>query len=291
MRMCLLEFAPWSDGVPTGPVCLTMGVFDGAHAGHRELLHVARTYKTTREVQAVALTFDPHPDEVLFKQAVPLIVSVEQRIAHLKEQGIDRVLGLSFTTGTAEMGERDFIDALCAVLDVRMIVVGEDFRYGHRGEGDVESLRARGRVRGFVVRAVAKHHLFGAPVSSTRIRKAIAAGEMDAAAALLGRPYTVTLEVNDSPCTVWDACFMFPERHVRPAFGDYLGRIEFPDEHVPIVTHIEPDGYGGLLQLSLRGGAAHPMPRDGRVTMEFLSALWDRSDVRKMAASSMGAGL
>ncbi|MBA2638806.1 MAG: bifunctional riboflavin kinase/FAD synthetase [Nocardioidaceae bacterium] len=184
------------DEVPSefGRAVVTIGNFDGVHLGHRVTLDRARAVADTfgPDVALVVVSFDPHPMAVLAPGREPAVLTtIDQRVELLVAAGADHVLVLPFTRELAswppdEFVQRVLVDALHAVA----VVVGANFRFGHRAAGDVDTLRARGTSDGFVVDAV---ELVGGerPWSSTAVREALARGDVVAAAGVLGRPHTV----------------------------------------------------------------------------------------------------
>jgi len=184
----LRDFAGW----PAGPLHLAIGVFDGVHLGHRAL--VAELARGAREEKATALaaTFDPLPIRSLAPGAPASALSdVRDRVSLLRAAGADAVVVFRFDDAFAGLSADRFIDRVRAAGDVRRIVVGPDFHFGHRAEGDVATLRARAKRDGFAVHVVTPVELEGGIVSSTRIRNLLLAGDVEAAARLLGRAYGV----------------------------------------------------------------------------------------------------
>ncbi|HEV8468914.1 MAG TPA: bifunctional riboflavin kinase/FAD synthetase [Candidatus Limnocylindria bacterium] len=169
-----------------------MGVFDGVHLGHRAL--VGELGRGAREQQAagVAATFDPLPIQALAPGAPASALSdVRDRVRRLHQAAADAVVVFHFDDAFAKLSADEFIDRVRGAGDVRRIVVGPDFHFGHRAEGDVDTLRARAARDGFAVQVVRPVEIDGEIVSSTRIRNLLLAGEVEGAARLLGRPYGV----------------------------------------------------------------------------------------------------
>jgi riboflavin kinase/FMN adenylyltransferase len=180
------------NGWPQGPIHLAIGVFDGVHLGHRALIahlaHGARLEHAT----ALAATFDPLPIRVLAPGAPASGLSdVSDRVRLVRDAGADAVTVFGFDAAFAKLSADEFVDRLRGGGDLRRIVVGPDFHFGRRAEGDVQKLRARGQRDGFVVDVVTPIEIDGAIVSSTRIRNLLLAGGVEAAARLLGRPFSV----------------------------------------------------------------------------------------------------
>src|SRR4029077_2898737 len=184
----LRDFASW----PKGPIHLAIEVFDGVHLGHRALMaQLARDARQDHGIP-VAATFDPLPIHVLAPGAPALALSdVSDRIRQLREAGAEAIAVFHFDATFAKISAGEFLDRVRAAGDVRRIVVGPDFHFGRRAEGDVEMLRARGQRDGFIVDVVTPIQTDGAIVSSTRTRNLLLAGDVEAAARLLGQPYNI----------------------------------------------------------------------------------------------------
>ncbi len=182
------DFAGW----PKGPIHLAIGVFDGVHLGHRALVaQLARGARADRGV-AVAATFDPLPIHVLAPGAPASALSdVGDRVRLLREAGADEVVIFGFDDTFAKISADEFVDRVVAAGDVRRIVVGPDFHFGRRAEGDVQKLRMRGQRDGFAVDVMTPVEVDAAIVSATRIRNLLLAGDVEAAARLLGRSFGI----------------------------------------------------------------------------------------------------
>ena len=176
-----------------GPSVVTVGMFDGVHRGHRALLDRVAAEAAARGLPAGAVTFDRHPLEVLRPDArPPLLTTLDHKVALLGAAGMDFVLVLAFTEELSQVTAEAFAhEVLLGGVGARAIVVGKNFRFGHKAAGDPALLAELGRPRGVEVVAVPLHTGGGEPVSSTRIRAALAGGDVRAAAALLGRAYAV----------------------------------------------------------------------------------------------------
>src|SRR2546423_15576739 len=182
------DFAAW----PKGPVHLAIGVFDGVHLGHRALIAQLATGARREQARAVAAAFDPLPIQALAPGAPASALSdVRDRIRLLREAGADAVVVFRFDEEFARLSADEFVDRVRGACDVRRIVVGPDFHFGRRAEGDCDKLTERGKRDGFSVDVVTPIEMDAAIVSSTRIRNLLLAGDVDAAARLLGRPYTL----------------------------------------------------------------------------------------------------
>ena len=176
-----------------GPSVVTVGMFDGVHRGHRALLDRVAAEAAARGLPAGAVTFDRHPLEVLRPDArPPLLTTLDRKVDLLGAAGMDYVLVLPFTEELSQVTAEAFAgEVLFDGVGARAIVVGENFRFGHKAAGDPALLAELGRRRGVEVVAVPLHAGGGEAVSSTRIRAELARGDVHAAAASLGRAYAV----------------------------------------------------------------------------------------------------
>ena len=174
------------------PSHLALGVFDGVHLGHQAV--IARAVEAARREggKAGVLTFDPYPLWVLAPEKAPsrLLASLDHKARILAELGVDFLLALPFDRQQAAVAAGDFIAGL-AGAGVATIAAGEDWRFGHARQGDRQLLRRLAGEMGFRFEAVPPVMMDGERISSSRIRQAIRDGNLEAAARMLGRPYTV----------------------------------------------------------------------------------------------------
>lgn len=168
---------------------VAIGIFDGVHLGHQEILKRAKEVSNGKGV--IALTFDPHPMQFFAPDKAPtMLVSVERRVELLKQHGADAVIVCEFDSEFAKKSPEEFVsEVLVKHLKISGVVVGENFSYGHKALGKVADLIASGKLHGFVAEEVALAEIDGVVVSSTRIRQAIAVGDIDLAKNLLSRPH------------------------------------------------------------------------------------------------------
>ncbi len=168
------------------PSVVALGMFDGVHIGHQALVKQAVSIARNHGWYSVVYTFENHPRSV-FGQAPALLMDAATRRAALYALGADRVDMVKFTRTLAEKTPRAFLELLTSRYDVRAVVAGKDFTFGHKGTGDIEALRALGAEMGFEVCEMPVVLLDGEKVSSTRIRTALQDGDEDLAARMLGR--------------------------------------------------------------------------------------------------------
>jgi riboflavin kinase / FMN adenylyltransferase len=175
------------------PSAVALGVFDGVHLGHRAILGAAVAHARATGAPALACTFEPNPLEVLQPDRAPLpITTLDERLDLIAACGVDGTIVLTFTRELAAVEPEAFVkDVLVDRLAARQVVVGFNHRFGRAARGDAALLRELGERMGFNVDVVAPLTVDGVPVSSTAIRAALGRGDVDAAARMLGRPYTL----------------------------------------------------------------------------------------------------
>lgn len=215
----------------TAPVVVTIGVFDGVHAGHRQVLGIAKSIASSINGTLTAATFDPPPKAFLRAESFAgLLTLPERRAGLLMENGVNHVETLRFDYAMAHMSSDEFVEKiLIGALNAQVVIVGRNFRFGHGASGTVETLQEMAKKFGFEVRIV---DLVGDANawSSTRIRNAILKGHVEGANGLLGRAHRISGEV---------------------VHGDHRGReIGYPTANIDVKGGllIPADGvYSGLL--------------------------------------------
>ena len=216
-----------------GRAVAAIGVFDGVHTGHRALISDTVSLAHEHDALSVIVTFDRDPEQIVMPESnVPQLLTLEDKLAHIKHLNVDAILVIPFCMRLASMTPQHFLDdVLLETLTPLAVVVGRDFRFGSHANGTVQTLQRYGKEHHF---AVVAHDLVerdGTPVTSTRIRKLIAQGEVTAACRLLGRPHRVPgrvvhgrgegkslLGVPTANITPWSYAAL-------PADGVYAGRI------------------------------------------------------------------
>ena len=179
--------ADWDAGV------VTVGVFDGVHRGHQRIVTRARDAARAMGLPVAVITFDPHPDEVVRPGShPPLLCTPRRRAQLLAELGADAVCILPFDYAFSQLGPDEFVRAVLADrLHAARVVVGSNFRFGHKAAGDVALLQELGEKHDFTADGVPLLVLDGITISSSYIRERLAAGDVAAAAGALGRPHRV----------------------------------------------------------------------------------------------------
>jgi riboflavin kinase / FMN adenylyltransferase len=230
---------------PSEGTVVTIGAYDGVHLGHRSVIRLVRQRAAERGLRSAVVTFDRHPAAVVRPESAPrLLTDLEQKLELLADTGIDYCLVITFDEARSQESAEDFVkEVLVDCLNAADVVVGEDFHFGHRRAGNVPLLRRLGGELGFEVDGI---ELVGAetgpaagqaPVSSTRIRRALVEGDLALANRLLGRDYEVrgVVALGDKrgrELGVPTANVSFPGDILLPADGIYAGWFERPDGSV-----------------------------------------------------------
>jgi len=170
------------------PHAMTIGKFDGMHAGHMALMKRTAEYAKSMGIASLVFTFHPNPISVLSGEPFVPLISERQKINILASLGIDILVNYPFDRAFANISPEAFMKLIFEDLDCRVLVVGESFRFGKHRQGDVSMLAKAGKTYAAVVDIVKSIRIDGEPVSSSRIRKAIAGNQYVLAERLLGRP-------------------------------------------------------------------------------------------------------
>ena len=168
---------------------VVIGVFDGVHKGHQELLNHAKAIADGREI--IVLTFDPHPTTVFAPDRAPfMLTTLADRVELLKIHGADQVAVMKFNDKFAAMSPEDFVKSILVdQLDASTVIVGKNFTYGHKAAGNVDSLIKSALIHNFTVDAQELNSDNGEVISSSRIRTLVNEGKVEDARLLLGRPH------------------------------------------------------------------------------------------------------
>ena len=230
---------------PPGGSAVTIGTYDGVHRGHRVVIAELCRRAAERGLAAAVVTFDRHPAEILRPEAAPRrLTDPDQEIALLAETGVDHVVVLTFDEARSKEPAEDFVhEILVGCLNAKLVIVGDDFHFGHERRGNVALLAAMGAELGFEVEGLDLVGVDGTPaegpdrVSSTSIRRALEAGDVAAANDMLGRFHEVNgrVEHGDHRGREWGfptANIAVPEQAQLPADGIYAVWLERADGSV-----------------------------------------------------------
>jgi riboflavin kinase/FMN adenylyltransferase len=273
----------WSlEEVPAdfGPSALTIGNFDGLHAGHRVLMRRAAELSREHGWKPSVLTFNPHPARIVAPTRAPrTITSCERRAELMAAEGIEQVLVLPFTREVAAWSAEEFVrDLLVRRLGVKAVVVGEDFRFGHKQEGNARMLEALGAKYGFQEVLVAPVAVRGERASSSRVRDWVARGRVDRAARQLTQPFALQGRVVSgqgigSVQTV-PTLNLEPDSEVMPLAGVYVTRTRDLDDgrRWESITNVgvRPTFGGEALTVETFLLSRFEPPTPQRIVVEFL---------------------
>lgn len=234
------------DDIPAifGTSVLTIGNFDGVHRAHQAV--IAEVVKRARmlNAEAMAVTFEPHPARILRPETAPkLLTPLPQKLRLLEQTGLDSVLVLSFSRDLSLMKPLDFAEKILAhKLHAREIHEGFNFHFGHKAEGNVERLAEFGKQFDFEVKVYPEMKLRGSPVSSSSVRKLLAAGDVSRARALLGRSFSIISHPGRG--RGYGHKYTVPTINLEhydelvPANGVYITRSRIGDEVFDSVTNV-----------------------------------------------------
>jgi riboflavin kinase/FMN adenylyltransferase len=233
---------PTTAPFPDEPAVITIGAYDGLHLGHRAVIDEVKRQAAERGARSAVVTFDRHPATIVRPESAPqLITDHEQRLELFEQLGIDIAVVLPFDEAQSQEPALSFIErVLVKCLHTKLIVVGVDFHFGRNREGNVALLREVGSTYGFEVAPlvlVPRHDGIPEPVSSTAIRRALAGGNVELAATMLGRPFEARGQVvqGDQRGRLLGfptANVEVPNRVCLPADGVYAGWFERPNGDV-----------------------------------------------------------
>jgi len=177
---------------PDKDTLLAIGVFDGVHLGHKDLISQLVGQARQQDLLSGVVTFRQHPQEVLqLGTKLPFLTDLIERNYLLKDEGVEVIIPLTFTTESARLSARQFVGLLKKYLRLRGLIIGPDFALGRNREGNADTLRALGKEMNFSVTVVPAVMMNGEAVSSTAIREALAGGDMKRVHSLAGRPFSL----------------------------------------------------------------------------------------------------
>lgn len=224
----------------------TIGKFDGVHLGHQLIIDQLRHKAESLELPTVVILIEPHPEEFFAGEDASCparLTSFAEKLNLLEGFGVDYVFRLNFDRAMSELSAEAWIeDILVQGLGVRAFIVGNDFRFGHRRQGDFALLREKGREHGFEVLETVAYEHNGQRISSTYIRQELAAANFGLVEQLLGRPYSMTGEVQRGQQLGSDlgfpTCNINPHRRRIPLHGVYACEVRLHERRLPAAVNI-----------------------------------------------------
>lgn len=180
--------------IVSGGCVVTVGNFDGVHAGHRAVLGQLQQHARELGLPSLVMIFEPQPLEYFQPESAPArLTSFREKFSLLAAQGIDKLVCLRFQESLAQVSAEEFVERLfIQALGMKRIIIGDDFRFGKGREGDIRTLRKMGQKAGFDVLPLDSFTMAGERVSSSRVRQALMAHDFETASALLGRHYSIS---------------------------------------------------------------------------------------------------
>jgi riboflavin kinase/FMN adenylyltransferase len=279
-----------------GPSVAVIGNFDGVHLGHREILRAVVEEARNARARAVAITFDPHPEQFLHPSQAPrLLTPMNERVRLLAATGIDAVVALKFDAALANLPAREFVGAiLVEALGVLAVHEGGNFRFGRQAEAGVAELQRFGEEFGFAVRVHAPVRVHRMEVSSSAIRTLVAAGDVRRARWMLGRPFGV----RSTPARgrgigtrlLVPTVNLAPYEELLPGFGVYVTQLSVGGRCFKAVTNVGNRPTFGEASFAVESHILdfEPMELDERTVLEleFLARLrgemeWPTPDALK----------
>jgi riboflavin kinase/FMN adenylyltransferase len=262
---------------------VTVGNFDGLHVGHQKILRLLRDRARATGERAAVITFDPHPMRVLQPERAPIMIqTLAQRLAGLELLGVDAALVLRFDHALSLMTAEEFIERiLVAGLRAGAILVGANFRFGHRGAGDERLLGEFGRRNGFDVGIVPPVEIGGQIVSSSAVRNVVSGGDVAAAIPMLGREFCLTGEIVSGAgrgrTILFPTLNLRPEQELLPKLGVYATESVVGGRMYASVTNVGTrptfGGTGVAVESHLFGFSE--MVSEGRMEVRFHSRIRD----------------
>jgi len=210
------------DFTPVRNAVVTSGTFDGVHVGHQKILRRLKETAEKLSGETIVITFWPHPRHVLKPEddGHLLLNTFEEKAALLRTQGVHHLLRIAFTKEFSQLSSQDFIsEILVKKIGTKKLVIGYDHRFGRNREGSFEQLKINGPAYGFEVEEIPRQDMDNVGVSSTRIRNALSAGDIQTATHFLGRPYSI---------------------NGRVIKGEKLGRmLGYPTANIDVDSHLK----------------------------------------------------
>ncbi len=261
---------PIDDLPRIGPAVITLGVFDGVHRGHRHVLEATVRAAHERSAASVALVFSPHPDEIIRPGVtVERLLPPEVTVERLVRSGVDHAIEITFDDRLRNLEPDEFLAALAPAIELRGITMTPESAFGRRRAGTLERIAEIGAENGWDCVAVEPMLVDDVPVSSSRIRAALAEGRVEEAGLLLGTPpllrgTVVHGDERGRELGFPTANLAFDYRAALPALGIYLGRVSVAERGVG-------PGHPALVSVGVRP----TFHDDGRVLVEVYLLDWD----------------
>ena len=225
------------------PTSATIGNFDGVHIGHKKILSAVREASSSKGLSSCVITFHPHPQKVLQNIDIPLLMPIRERLRLLESEGMDFVACYTFTKDVSKITAKDFIsEILVEKLKVKHLIIGPDFSFGRKREGNSDLLKAMGSVYNFDTEVIGPVYIGDELVSSTAIRNFLKAGDAKKAASFLGYNYYIEGEVTEGEKRGrqigYPTANLATDWEMLPKNGVYATRVYQGDTKLDSITNI-----------------------------------------------------
>ncbi|MCP1311591.1 hypothetical protein [Paenibacillus tyrfis] len=252
METIYLSEDPITSPIDRKRCVMALGYFDGVHLGHRKVILTAKEIAMKIGAELSVMTFSPHPKEVLRngKETVCYLMPIVEKAKIMERLGVDKLYVVKFDMTFAGMSPREFVDRYLIPLQTDHVVIGFDFNYGFRGNGDANTLKSDGMGK-FQVTIVPKVKSNGQKISSTLIRSLLKSGDVHQVAPLLGDYYRTHGEVKILK-RFWitprvQVVFLPYQHYTLPGPGRYIVRVESNDQTMTGIAQVEPNEYSQLI--------------------------------------------
>jgi riboflavin kinase / FMN adenylyltransferase len=225
------------------PTSATIGNFDGVHVGHKKIIDSVKKEALEKGLSSCVITFHPHPQKVLQNIDVPLLVPIRERLKLLERQGVDYVACYTFTRELSQISATDFItDTLVGKLNLKHLIVGPDFSFGRKREGNAELLRVMGEKLGFETRVLEPAVIDGRIVSSSAVRNFVREGDVREASQFLGYDFYIEGQIIEGERRGRQIGFptlnLDTDWDILPRIGVYATRVYIEEEKKESITNV-----------------------------------------------------
>lgn len=225
------------------PTSATIGNFDGVHIGHQKIISSVKKEAAEKDLSSCVITFHPHPQKVLQNIDVPLLVPIRERLKLLERQGVDYVACYTFTPELSKISAKDFItDTLVGKLNLKHLIVGPDFSFGRKREGNAELLKIMGEQYGFETKVLGPATIGGEVVSSSAVRGFVTDGDVKKATTFLGYDFYIEGQVIEGERRGTKIGFptlnLDTDWDILPKVGVYATRVYIDGEKKGSITNV-----------------------------------------------------
>jgi len=225
------------------PTSATIGNFDGVHIGHKKIISSVKKEAAEKGLSSCVITFHPHPQKVLQNIDVPLLIPIRERLKLLEREGVDYVACYTFTTVLSKISAKDFItDTLIGKLNLKHLIVGPDFSFGRKREGNAQLLKIMGEKYGFETKVLGPATVNNEVVSSSAVRNFVTNGNVKKASKFLGYDFYIEGQVKEGERRGTQIGFptlnLDTDWDILPKVGVYATKAYIDEEHKESITNV-----------------------------------------------------